>query len=411
MTISTSATAQGAHLSQSRTATAVTRIVSIDAFRGLTFFIMIIVNELHGISGISEWLKHMPADTDAMSFPDLVFPAFLFIVGMSIPFGLQARKNRGETQWQMMRHILLRALALICMGFFMVNAESGFDESKMPISIAAWSLFSYLGFMLIWGVYRFSVALWNHIGRATGIGILFVLAMIYHGDQTQAWMQPQWWGILGLIGWAFLISCGVYVLCGPKLVNLAIAIAACTLYYFISHHAKQLPNLLQMLFSQDGHAAHTSIVLCGLMCSVIYFQGQKNPSSWQRLLHGTLLSVSLLFAGLAVHTQFPISKIYATPTWCFFSAALCVAIYSLLFYIIEVHSKSIWMRLIEPVATNPLVCYLLPFIVEAVLQILHLENPLHRFTGGLGILMCVLYSCLIVFIVAQLNRVNFKMRF
>ncbi len=67
------------------------RVISIDAFRGITFLIMIIVNELASVSGISVWLKHMPADADAMSLPDIVFPAFLFIVGMSIPFGINHR--------------------------------------------------------------------------------------------------------------------------------------------------------------------------------------------------------------------------------------------------------------------------------------------------------------------------------
>ena len=56
------------------------RILSIDAFRGITILVMIFVNELAGIHDIPEWMKHMPADADAMSFVDVVFPAFLFIV-------------------------------------------------------------------------------------------------------------------------------------------------------------------------------------------------------------------------------------------------------------------------------------------------------------------------------------------
>ena len=66
------------------------RILSIDAFRGITIFVMIFVNELAGIRDIPQWMKHMPADADAMSFVDVVFPAFLFIVGMSIPFAASA---------------------------------------------------------------------------------------------------------------------------------------------------------------------------------------------------------------------------------------------------------------------------------------------------------------------------------
>ena len=68
------------------------RIVSIDAFRGLTILVMVFVNQLAGVSGVPQWARHMKADADAMSFVDVVFPAFLFIVGMSIPFALNQRQ-------------------------------------------------------------------------------------------------------------------------------------------------------------------------------------------------------------------------------------------------------------------------------------------------------------------------------
>ena len=67
------------------------RILSIDAFRGITILVMIFVNELAGMRDIPQWMKHMPADADAMTFVDMVFPAFLFIVGMSIPFAINSR--------------------------------------------------------------------------------------------------------------------------------------------------------------------------------------------------------------------------------------------------------------------------------------------------------------------------------
>ena len=67
------------------------RILSIDAFRGLTILVMVFVNQLAGVSGVPQWARHMKADADAMSFVDVVFPAFLFIVGMSIPFARTVR--------------------------------------------------------------------------------------------------------------------------------------------------------------------------------------------------------------------------------------------------------------------------------------------------------------------------------
>lgn len=78
------------------------RVLSIDAFRGITILVMVFVNELAGVRDIPQWMKHMPANADAMTFVDLVFPAFLFIVGMSIPFALNNRLKKGDRSFRIM---------------------------------------------------------------------------------------------------------------------------------------------------------------------------------------------------------------------------------------------------------------------------------------------------------------------
>src|SRR6266487_7159877 len=116
------------------------RILSIDAFRGITILVMIFVNELAGVRNIPQWMRHMPANADAMSFVDVVFPAFLFIVGMSIPFAINSRLAKGNSFMQLQQHILFRTVGLLVLGFFMVNAEGGYDKKAMDISINLWAL-------------------------------------------------------------------------------------------------------------------------------------------------------------------------------------------------------------------------------------------------------------------------------
>ena len=62
------------------------RIVSVDALRGFVMFTMIYVNDIAGAPDkiVPPWMKHFHGKS-GMTFVDLVFPAFLFIVGMSIP--------------------------------------------------------------------------------------------------------------------------------------------------------------------------------------------------------------------------------------------------------------------------------------------------------------------------------------
>lgn len=393
------------------------RIVSIDAFRGITFLIMIIVNELAGVAGIPSWLKHMPANADAMSFPDIVFPAFLFIVGMSIPFGINHRIGKGETRLNLNLHILLRALALIVMGFFMVNAEGGYHQASMSMPIQLWSLLSYVAFMLIWGVYQFKQPLLNRALVSIGILMLILLALSYRGgvDGTQS-MAPQWWGILGLIGWAYLISCVIYQIGKGKQVFLLLAIGLCTLLYITTHQANivtaaQTDSLLRFILSWDAHAAHSAIVICGILCSLIFFEESPTLSQANRFLKAIALTVTLIIAATFLRPEFKISKIYATPSWCFYSAAICISVFGFLYWLIDLKQVQNWMRVVKPAAINPLVCYLLPFVIESLLSLLGLRSPLRLFEGGLGILAALLYAGLIMLAVHGLNRINFKLKF
>src|SRR5215470_8426041 len=102
-----------------------TRITSIDALRGLVMFTMIFVNDLAGAGKIvPDAMVHFSDrhhGGSGMTFVDLVFPAFLFIVGMSIPFALGGRLSKGEPIWKVLGHVVIRTLALLAIGILMVN--------------------------------------------------------------------------------------------------------------------------------------------------------------------------------------------------------------------------------------------------------------------------------------------------
>src|SRR5258706_7090172 len=208
------------------------RILSIDALRGITILVMIFVNELAGIRDIPTWMKHMHADDDAMSFVDVVFPAFLFIVGMSIPFAINSRLAKGDSFIQLQKHILFRTLGLLVLGFFMVNAEGEYDEKAMGMSINLWALLFFVAVIIIWKVYRTPNKMLVYILRAIGFIILVVLAEIYKGEGGKN-ITPRWWGILGLIGWAYLYSCIFYQLLKGNKYLLMLMIAVCTALYAI----------------------------------------------------------------------------------------------------------------------------------------------------------------------------------
>ena len=111
------------------------RVLSIDALRGLVMFAMILVNDIAPAEHLPWWMQHYSKDKPGggLTFVDLVFPAFLFIVGMSIPFALGGRLARGEPLWKLLPHILVRTLSLLLIGVMMVNAASGPDTAQTII--------------------------------------------------------------------------------------------------------------------------------------------------------------------------------------------------------------------------------------------------------------------------------------
>ena len=99
------------------------RIISIDVFRALTMVLMIWVNDFWTLKSIPKWLKHASTGEDYLGFSDVIFPWFLFVMGMSIPFAFEDRIKKGESNIVIWTHIVLRSIALIVMGIFHMNME------------------------------------------------------------------------------------------------------------------------------------------------------------------------------------------------------------------------------------------------------------------------------------------------
>src|SRR5215216_3023200 len=77
------------------------RVASIDIVRALTMVLMIFVNDLGSLKNIPTWLEHVKPGVDGIGLADVVFPAFLFIVGLSLPFAVDSRRKKGDTELQL----------------------------------------------------------------------------------------------------------------------------------------------------------------------------------------------------------------------------------------------------------------------------------------------------------------------
>ena len=100
------------------------RLLSLDVMRGLTIAGMILVTDPGTYSAVFPPLLH--AAWQGATPTDMIFPAFLFIVGISIVFSTDARLRRGATHAQLIAHIFRRAVLLVVLGL-LVNGFPFYD--------------------------------------------------------------------------------------------------------------------------------------------------------------------------------------------------------------------------------------------------------------------------------------------
>lgn len=127
------------------------RLVSLDLFRGATIAFMIIVNTQDDETAY--WpLKH--ARWNGWTPTDLVFPFFLFIVGVALAFSFAGRLRRGESRGTLMAHVLRRGLILFAIGLLLNGLVARFQ-------LDSWRVYGVLQRIAICYVITAFLVLWS----------------------------------------------------------------------------------------------------------------------------------------------------------------------------------------------------------------------------------------------------------
>jgi heparan-alpha-glucosaminide N-acetyltransferase len=388
------------------------RLASIDVIRALTMYFMVFVNDLWTDKSIPAWLEHAPTKADAMGFADIIFPAFLFIVGLSIPFSQQSRLSRGESKFQVFQHIILRSIALIVMGFFQMNMENYSNQSLLPQSI--WVILVTVSFFLIWMDYpkeKIKKIRWLQI---SGIVILILMAAIYKGNSPHGiiWMQPHWWGILGLIGWAYFACASISLFAEEKLVWLVIFLGFFVFFNSaVMLHGPVFAGTFAHFIDSFGlgNASNSSITILGVICAVLYRKFSEKTIKIEVIL--ILIAVILFSFGFAARPLWGISKIRATPSWTTICAAISILTFALLIFLVDKKGKENWFKAIKPAGTSTLTCYLLPYLHEAIfLSIIGIHLPLIIRTGWMGAIKSLVFALIIVLMTGWLEKRRLRLK-
>ena len=282
---------------------------------------------------------------------------------------------------------------------------TGVQTCALPIS-----LLFFAAVILIWKVYYKTSKTLVLILRATGFIALAVLAYIYKGINGEH-ITPQWWGILGLIGWAYLYSCIFYQLCKGNKYLLMLFIAACTAIYALGKMPSIQDSGWLWISGQAGNAAHTSIVLCGIVVSLLFFDEGKTVSAEKRFIQAFIFAVLLFVAGYFLRPYFKISKIHATPTWCLYSAAFCTFIFAFLYWLVDKEKIQKWTAFFKPAASNPLLTYIIPDMIYYLTALLGISLFPDSLSYGLpGLLWSAFFAVAVMGVVIILNKMKLKLQ-
>lgn len=343
------------------------RVVSLDVFRGLNMLLMIFVNDLAGVRELPWWNYHM-GEKNGMTYVDMVFPIFLFILGMSLPLAIARREAREGAGWSLWMHVLSRSAALIAVGLALANVDKG-DPRLMGVTRNAWGFWFLIGAILFWNVYPGTGAqtfrrstLFRSLkilGLLLMVGLMAIFRRVTPGGHVR-WLDISYWEILGLIGWTYLAICIVYIPTrrwrwapAAWLVLFSGLNIASTLQWL------SFPDALPFYLWPFGNGAFPLLAMAGALTTAIFLSGAEFTAYRTKALWGAVLGVALLLCGWAT-AALGVSKNRATPAWCFFSAGAAVLIFMALHWICDIRGRRAWAGSTKAAGSNTLLTYLLP---------------------------------------------------
>jgi predicted acyltransferase len=390
------------------------RIFSIDIMRGLTLLLMLFVNDLN-MRVAPAWLGHMEADFDGMGLADWVFPGFLFMVGMAIPFALSKRISRGDSMYDISRHIVTRSLSLLIIGVLMLNAGR-VNPELTGIGKNLWALLMYIAVFLFWNDYQdkdkkfFTITTLKLIGIA--VLVFLVLKFRSGRPENNGSLITGWWGILGLIGWGYLVTSFTYILCRDSIFKtLLITLFFLALNILSGLSMLDFLNPVKPFFGVIIEGNVPFIVLTGLMGGLII----KNLSLKEYkkiILVFAGIGVFYIVSGFILRNWFIISKIKATPSWGLICSGISSILFILIFWIIDVKNKTSWAGFLRPAGENSLTTYLAPDIFYYLIWMSGIPVLIYKQSSEplIVVLGSLLWALLMVGLTALLARLNIRLR-
>jgi predicted acyltransferase len=319
------------------------RLISLDVFRGLTIAGMLLVNNPGTWSAIYPPLEH--ATWHGWTPTDLIFPFFLFIVGITTHLSLSARRERGDSEAQLVRQILRRGAIIFLLGFLM---------SLFPFY--QWGTIEGMVNPSVWDriAYR-----WDHVrilGVLQRIGLVYIAA----GLLTLKTTLKQQVIILAVLLYGYWFAMTLIPIPGKTIGALLLDKPSETLAAHLDRAILGMKHIWSGSVTYDPEGPFSTIPAIGTAILGVLagrWIAQRKRPLFERLcgLYGAGSLAMVL--GLMWSWSFPINKNIWTSSYVLFTAGMaCVALATIM-WIIEVHDIRWWTKPFVIYGVNPIVAF------------------------------------------------------
>ena len=345
------------------------RLLALDVMRGITIAGMILVNNPGGWDSIYAPLKH--ASWNGLTPTDLVFPFFMFIMGISSYLSL--RKYNFEFSMPAVMKIVKRTVLIFFVGFFLT-----------------W--FS----MFVRGVYN-GTALWESMltfDQIRILGVLPRLALCYGvGSLLGIAMSRKalkWCVAVMLVAYAVILVVGHgFEFAEHNVIAVVDRAVLGEAHMYTDHVGGEY-----LKFDPEGFLSTLPSIahmLIGFLCGGVIAAKTDNASRINRLF---IVGTVLTFAGFLLSYGLPINKKVWSPTFVLTTCGLASSLLALLIWIIDIRGYRRWGRFFEVFGVNPLFLYCLSAVLALVVGLT--KFPYCSVEGGMISIRNFIYSeCLL----------------
>jgi len=311
------------------------RLRSLDAFRGLTVAAMILVNNPGSWSHIYPPLEH--AEWNGWTPTDLIFPFFLFIVGVSLVVSFTRREAAGASPLGLARKAVVRGATIVAIG------------------------------LLLHGFPHYQFATLRIPGVLQRIGIVYVAtALIFLGfgpgarRRIAALLLVGYWALMTFVP----VPGGV-----PGDLSPAGNLGAWLDRLLLGGH------LWTPDFDPEGLLSTVPAIAT---CLLGTFAGERllaEGTGAERASGLFMTGAGLLVAGLAWSPWFPINKSLWTSSYVFFSGGVAFQALAACYWLIDVRGRGAWARPFEVFGTNALFAFVVSGILARLLGLWTVPGP------------------------------------